>query len=106
MSFHFNNLRSLGCNRLSHLALPLVDVVQYRGKLINVLRNSNFYDAVVLLDMLRQCPTLYEERVLLYERVNDHRRALSLLVNELANHPEAESYCVRQFQRKSDRRTF
>ncbi len=72
---------------------------QFRGKLLTLLRTSMYYDAISLLDFLLRCPTLFEERVVLYQRVGDHRRALGLLVYELADHPKAEAYCVEQYNR-------
>lgn len=69
----------------------------FRGKLLTLLRTSMYYDAISLLDFLLRCPTLFEERVVLYQRVGDHRRALGLLVYELADHPKAEAYCVEQY---------
>jgi hypothetical protein len=76
---------------------PPLPFTQFRGKLLTLLKMSKYYDPVSLLDFLLRCPTLFEERVLLYERVGDHRRALELLVKELADHPKAEAYCVEQY---------
>ena len=63
-----------------------------RARFLTLLQESDRYDARDLLAAVRDS-TLFEERVVLCGRMSMHNRALSLLVNELADADLAVRYC-------------
>jgi hypothetical protein len=70
--------------------------LQYRGKLIQFLKSSSCYKATELRSRL-QVTTLFEELVVVYSKLRDHKCALHILINQLSDHGSAEAYCVENF---------
>ena len=64
-----------------------------RKKLIEFLKSSNYYKATELRSRL-QVTSLFEELVIVYSKMKDHKCALHILVNQLSDHSKAEEYCV------------
>ncbi len=58
-------------------------MMQMRGKLIEFLRTSAYYRPTDLRLKL-QTTTLFEELVIVYSKMSDHKCALNLLVNQLS----------------------
>jgi hypothetical protein len=65
---------------------------ELRSKLLRFLQESRLYDPVSVYKHLERT-SLYEERVVVLARLGCHREALSLLVNDLADHNEAVRFC-------------
>lgn len=64
-----------------------------RGKLMELLKTSTYYEVDELLDITRDS-TLFEENVVLYSKKEDHQQALDVLVYQLADNKSAEKYCI------------
>lgn len=67
-----------------------------RNKLISTLENNSGYNTDILLKRLPQ-DALFEERAILYGKINQHLRALSLYVHKLHMPERAVAYCDRVY---------
>nr|XP_061830690.1 transforming growth factor-beta receptor-associated protein 1 homolog [Nerophis lumbriciformis]XP_061830691.1 transforming growth factor-beta receptor-associated protein 1 homolog [Nerophis lumbriciformis] len=65
-----------------------------REKLQALLRESNLYRAQHLLGKVEKCEQLLLERATLHGKLEEHDKALDILVHELRDFPSAEAYCV------------
>ncbi|KAK3146282.1 hypothetical protein QOZ80_3BG0264000 [Eleusine coracana subsp. coracana] len=68
-----------------------------RKKLISTLENNSGYNTDSLLKRLPQ-DALFEERAILYGKINQHLRALSLYVHKLQMPDRAVAYCDRVYE--------
>uniref|UniRef100_A0A0E0KI90 CNH domain-containing protein n=1 Tax=Oryza punctata TaxID=4537 RepID=A0A0E0KI90_ORYPU len=68
-----------------------------RKKLITTLENNSGYNTDILLKRLPQ-DALFEERAILYGKINQHLRALSLYVHKLQMPERAVAYCDRVYE--------
>ncbi|XP_006650498.1 vacuolar sorting protein 39 [Oryza brachyantha] len=68
-----------------------------RKKLISTLENNSGYNTEILLKRLPQ-DALFEERAILYGKMNQHLRALSLYVHKLQMPERAVAYCDRVYE--------
>ncbi|XP_062214782.1 vacuolar sorting protein 39-like [Phragmites australis] len=68
-----------------------------RKKLICTLENNSGYNTDLLLKRLPQ-DALFEERAILYGKINQHLRALSLYVHKLQMPERAVAYCDRVYE--------
>lgn len=68
-----------------------------RKKLISTLENNSGYNTDLLLKRLPQ-DALFEERAILYGKINQHLRALSLYVHKLQMPERAVAYCDRVYE--------
>lgn len=65
-----------------------------RAQLQALLRESNLYRVQPLLDKLEGCDQLLLERATLHGKLEDHGKALDLLVHRLKDYGSAEAYCL------------
>nr|XP_040019423.1 transforming growth factor-beta receptor-associated protein 1 homolog [Gasterosteus aculeatus aculeatus]XP_040019430.1 transforming growth factor-beta receptor-associated protein 1 homolog [Gasterosteus aculeatus aculeatus]XP_040019439.1 transforming growth factor-beta receptor-associated protein 1 homolog [Gasterosteus aculeatus aculeatus] len=82
---------------LSLLSMSPTDeekICRAREMLQALLRGSNLYHAQSLLGKMENCEHLLLERATLYGKLEEHDKALHLLVHELRDFPSAEAYCV------------
>jgi hypothetical protein len=82
-------------------ALQRSSIGPERRKLLNLLEQKHSYNAASILARIDALP-LYHERIVLYERLGDHERALSLMVNPLMDFESAEAYCLEHEHDGSD----
>lgn len=68
-----------------------------RKKLISTLESNSGYNTDLLLKRLPQ-DALFEERAILYGKINQHLRALSLYVHKLQMPERAVAYCDRIYE--------
>ncbi|TVU45380.1 hypothetical protein EJB05_04867 [Eragrostis curvula] len=68
-----------------------------RKKLISTLESNSGYNTDLLLKRLPQ-DSLFEERAILYGKINQHLRALSLYVHKLQMPERAVAYCDRVYE--------
>jgi len=68
-------------------------ILTARRTLVNFLRNSKYYDPNIVLEKLSPYP-VREEKIVLYTRLNQHDKALSIIVDELKDMSRAENYCI------------
>ncbi|KJE88502.1 TGF beta receptor associated protein [Capsaspora owczarzaki ATCC 30864] len=64
-----------------------------RGRLAELLETSNYYRVPVLLGRIRDTE-LYSECAILYGKMDEHEKALSILVHRLQDFKGAERYCA------------
>ncbi|XP_053563641.1 transforming growth factor-beta receptor-associated protein 1 [Bombina bombina] len=64
-----------------------------RNKLQNLLRQSDLYRVLMLIDRIKGTD-LYLERAILHGKLEEHDQALDILVHQLKDFAAAESYCV------------
>ncbi|XP_061619004.1 transforming growth factor-beta receptor-associated protein 1 homolog [Phyllopteryx taeniolatus] len=65
-----------------------------REKLQALLRESNLYSAQYILDKMENCEQLLLERATLYGKLEDHDKALHILVHKLGDFQSAEAFCI------------
>ncbi|XP_077482304.1 transforming growth factor-beta receptor-associated protein 1 homolog [Stigmatopora argus] len=65
-----------------------------REKLQSLLRVSELYRAQYLLDKMDNCEQLLLEHAILYGKLEDHDKALHILVHKLRDIKAAESFCI------------
>ncbi|XP_061526181.1 transforming growth factor-beta receptor-associated protein 1 homolog [Phycodurus eques] len=65
-----------------------------REKLQALLRESNLYSAQYILDKMENCEQLLLERATLYGKLEDHDKALNILVHKLGDFQSAEAFCI------------
>ena len=68
------------------------DRLNARTKLQVLLESSNFYEVPVIFERIHAHP-LHEEIAILYGKLNQHDKALAVLVYQLKNYDVAERYC-------------
>ncbi|XP_076011478.1 transforming growth factor-beta receptor-associated protein 1 homolog [Genypterus blacodes] len=82
---------------LSLLSEPQTDEEQLtkaRGKLQALLRESSLYRVQHLLGKMENSEQLLLERATLHGKLEEHDKALHILVHELKDFPSAEAYCI------------
>ncbi|KAJ3593828.1 hypothetical protein NHX12_006162 [Muraenolepis orangiensis] len=67
---------------------------QARDSLQALLRESNLYSVQLLLDKVQGCDQLLLECATLYGKLEDHGKALDILVHRLRDYASAEAYCL------------
>uniref|UniRef100_A0A3P9MFQ4 Transforming growth factor, beta receptor associated protein 1 n=1 Tax=Oryzias latipes TaxID=8090 RepID=A0A3P9MFQ4_ORYLA len=65
-----------------------------RERLQAFLRESNLYRVQFLLGKIEDCEQLLLERATLHGKVEEHDKALHILVHKLRDFPSAEAFCV------------
>ncbi|XP_061671043.1 transforming growth factor-beta receptor-associated protein 1 homolog [Syngnathoides biaculeatus] len=65
-----------------------------REKLQVLLRESNLYSVQYILDKMENCELLLLERATLYGKLEDHDKALHILVHKLGDFQSAEAFCI------------
>nr|XP_046193861.1 transforming growth factor-beta receptor-associated protein 1 homolog isoform X1 [Oncorhynchus gorbuscha] len=65
-----------------------------RDKLQLLLRESSLYRVQLLLGKIQECDQLFLERATLHGKLEEHDKALHILVHQLKDFPAAEAYCV------------
>uniref|UniRef100_A0A8C7IGV3 Transforming growth factor, beta receptor associated protein 1 n=1 Tax=Oncorhynchus kisutch TaxID=8019 RepID=A0A8C7IGV3_ONCKI len=65
-----------------------------RDKLQLLLRESSLYRVQLLLGKIQECDQLLLERATLHGKLEEHDKALHILVHQLKDFPAAEAYCV------------
>ncbi|XP_010885012.1 transforming growth factor-beta receptor-associated protein 1 homolog [Esox lucius] len=69
-------------------------LVVARDKLQFLLRESSLYRVHLLLGKIQPCDQLLLEQATLHGKLEEHDKALHILVYQLKNFPAAEDYCV------------
>ncbi|RIA94527.1 vacuolar sorting protein 39 domain 2-domain-containing protein [Glomus cerebriforme] len=73
---------------------PTEDLLSHeRAKLINYLQSSVRYNAEVVLNSLLEIQVLKAELAIVYGKLNEHEKALRILINDLKDFRGAEVYC-------------
>lgn len=72
-----------------------------RQKLLTLLEQKNSYNAASVLARIESLPLPYA-KIALYEKLGNHEKALSVIVNELGDFDRAESYCLKHEREGSD----
>ncbi|CAG8557965.1 2611_t:CDS:10 [Paraglomus brasilianum] len=67
---------------------------QARSKLLVLLQTSTHYDPQLVLDKLLEVDSLRIEMALVYGKLNEHEKALYILIDELEDYKAAELYCL------------
>ncbi|CAL8362400.1 unnamed protein product [Gadus morhua 'NCC'] len=65
-----------------------------RERLQALLRESNLYRVQLLLGKMEGCDQLLLERATLHGKLEDHGKALDILVHQLQDYSSAEAYCL------------
>ncbi|XP_051918602.1 transforming growth factor-beta receptor-associated protein 1 homolog [Hippocampus zosterae] len=65
-----------------------------REKLQGLLRESNLYRVQYLLGKMENCEPLLLERATLYGKLEEHDKALHILVHKLRDFQSAEAFCI------------
>ncbi|XP_062303319.1 transforming growth factor-beta receptor-associated protein 1 homolog [Osmerus eperlanus] len=73
---------------------PQEQVGPARDKLQLLLRESSLYRVQLLLGKIQDSEQLLLERATLHGKLEEHDRALHILVHQLKDFPSAEAYCV------------
>eukprot|EP00079_Xenopus_tropicalis_P013183 XP_002941202.1 PREDICTED: transforming growth factor-beta receptor-associated protein 1 [Xenopus tropicalis] len=80
--------------RLNAMDSPDIEQVEMqRGRLQNLLRQSDLYRVHLLIDKIKGTD-LHMERAILHGKLEEHGQALDILVHHLKNFAAAENYCV------------
>ncbi|KAM4698963.1 transforming growth factor-beta receptor-associated protein 1 [Discoglossus pictus] len=70
-----------------------VELKELRSKLQKLLRQSDLYRVLLLIDKIK-VTDLHLERAILHGKLEEHDQALDILVHQLKDFAAAESYCV------------
>ncbi|CAG8462104.1 4245_t:CDS:10 [Rhizophagus irregularis] len=74
---------------------PTEDLLSHeRAKLMSFLQTYIRYDAEVVLNKLLEIPVLKAELAIVYGKLNEHEKALCILINDLKDFRGAEVYCL------------
>lgn len=76
-------------------------IKMYRDKLIRILREKSSYEPYTVLEVIGQLP-LYEEQVILYQKINNHLAALKTIVYNLKDSQKALEYCFKNEKNNED----
>ncbi|KAM6980397.1 transforming growth factor-beta receptor-associated protein 1 homolog isoform 1-T2 [Aplochiton taeniatus] len=79
---------------LSQSPTPEERLAKARQKLQALLRESSLYRVQLLLGKVEGADRLLLERATLHGKLEEHEKALHLLVHQLKDFPSAEAYCV------------
>eukprot|EP01006_Ploeotia_vitrea_P035647 TRINITY_DN65915_c5_g3_i1.p1 TRINITY_DN65915_c5_g3~~TRINITY_DN65915_c5_g3_i1.p1 ORF type:complete len:676 (-),score=338.33 TRINITY_DN65915_c5_g3_i1:28-1884(-) len=109
---YHNALAQLYLNKVRTLALPRASTAarsgliykageepgmlgRVRSRLLSFLRESESYDcAEILMSIDVSNTTLYDELIILYRKLGEHRQALTVCVELLQDHNRAVQYCM------------
>lgn len=69
------------------------ELVEYQTKLRSLLQQSDLYRVHLLLDKIKNTD-LHLESAILYGKLEEHDKALNILVHQLKDFPAAEDYCL------------
>lgn len=73
---------------------PQTQVATAREKLQRLLRESSLYRVQLLLGKIQDSEQMLLERATLHGKLEEHDKALHILVHQLQDFPSAEAYCV------------
>ncbi|XP_033847660.1 transforming growth factor-beta receptor-associated protein 1 homolog [Periophthalmus magnuspinnatus] len=69
-------------------------LLKARDRLQAMLRESNLYRVQYVLGKIKNCESLLLEQAILYGKLEEHDKALHVLVHELKDFSSAEAYCI------------
>ncbi|CAG2109008.1 unnamed protein product [Medioppia subpectinata] len=78
---------------MKRLDIEAEEVIKLRLKLRNLLRESTLYKTKLVLEKVIEAKLSYES-ALLYGRLGDHERALTIFVRQLNDYKLAQQYCI------------